>query len=165
MCGNVRLMDRDRELAILRDYESVLADAEREIADLRTVINVVRARLKVTSGRLSEPAANDGASRTTYRGRPNIPSVLKEILADGKTRSTEDIYRLVREHPAFRDRPPSRGSVQNRLGDLAYANELERPETGHYRLPTRNGNDTRGNSPRRAEGAETFEFAPQNGGD
>jgi hypothetical protein len=138
-------MDRERrERAILREYESELVSLQEEARELQTMISFLRKRIGVPADvpaekrlRPDQDTDTDAPTspRTIYAGKPNIPTVLKEILADGAVHSTDEIYQLVGEHPVFRDKPPSRGSVQNRLGDLVYAKEIERPETGSYRLP------------------------------
>jgi hypothetical protein len=142
-------MDRDREQQILREYESVLEASERDVFELRNVIDLLRKRLGVSD------APRSASGRTTYGGRPNIPTVLNEILSDGKAQHIDAIYRAVTEHSAFREKPPSRGSVANRLAQMAAAGELERPEAGSYMLAV---------GARAARDQSRIDFGSQNGG-
>jgi hypothetical protein len=80
-----------------------------------------------------------GASKMTYGGLPSIPAVILEVLGPYDA-SLDAIYRAVCAHPTYADRKqPSRGSVNNRLNEMAERREIIKARTGVYRSLPRSG--------------------------
>jgi hypothetical protein len=81
-----------------------------------------------------------GPSKMTYGGLPSIPAVILTVLGPHDA-SLDTIYRAVCAHPTYDDRKkPSRGSVNNRLNEMADRGEIVKARTGVYRsLPPSGG--------------------------
>lgn len=121
----------DRERAILREYESVLRDAERDLQDLRDLVDRLRRRVgAATPAGLSGKAdATPRPTRTRYRGRVSLPSFLVSLMSDGEERTLDEIEQCVRSNEAFSESPPARNTIATRLNELA-----RKPDT-FFKLP------------------------------
>lgn len=84
---------------------------------------------------------DDGASAERKRSRAprGVPEVVKEIMADGVERTFDEVMELVEQHPKFKDHPPARSSVSNRLGEFAGDGYLTRPTPNTFKLASPNG--------------------------
>jgi hypothetical protein len=83
------------------------------------------------AGRASGAAAT--ASKMTYGGRPSIPAVILDVLGPYDA-SLDATYEAVCAHGAFEGRKkPSRGSVTNRLNDMAERGEIVKVRRGAYK--------------------------------
>ncbi len=122
----------ERERAILREYEALLADAEREAQDLREIVERVRRRLarfsEAGSGTASEAdepspveSSSDGAPgvRRRYAGRRSLPAFLVDLMSDRERRTLDQIEDAVKSDPDFADRVPARNTISTRMSELA----------------------------------------------
>lgn len=85
-------------------------------------------------------AAQSGGSKMTYGGRASIPAVIFDVL-DHKEAGLDDIYAAICAHDAYEGRKkPSRGSVTNRLNEMADRGEIIKVRRGVYKsLPPGHG--------------------------
>ena len=81
-------------------------------------------------------------SKMTYGGKPSIPAVILDVLSHLET-DVDTIYGAVCAHSAYEDgKTPSRGSVTNRLNDMAKRGEIVKVNSKTYRsLPPDGGAD------------------------
>lgn len=131
----------DRESEILSEYEALLQaatlkleQARREHESLTQVVSALRRRL-----------GKDGQSLPTgvlptYKGRVTLSSFLRALMADGQRRTLDQIAAIVERDERFRDQPPSRNTLSNRMHELANSGELIRIQRGVYELAGSSGN-------------------------
>lgn len=124
-------LNRNRERELLSEYAAELSaarsrreEAQAEVDSLEPIVEGLRKRVGE-----KEPLATFSP---TYGGKPIMAAVITGFLADGAVRSVDDVVRHFAEHPAYRDKQPSRTSITNRLNDLVKANDLTRVERGLY---------------------------------
>lgn len=81
-------------------------------------------------------------SKMTYGGKPSIPAVILDVLSHLET-DLDVIYQDVCAHSAYDDgKKPSRGSVTNRLNDMAKRGEIIKVNSKTYKsLPPDGGVD------------------------
>jgi len=92
-----------------------------------------------TAERASGAAAT--ASKMTYGGRPSIPAVILNVLGPYDA-NLDAIYEAVCAHDAFGGRKkPSRGSVTNRLNDMAERGEIVKVRRGVYKSLPQEGTE------------------------
>jgi hypothetical protein len=148
-------MNVDRERAILRDYEALLADAEREIEDLREIVERVRRRLARFSEAPNSPrsevssvppqSSDDSARalRRQYAGRKSLPAFLVELMNDRERRTLDQVEEAVTTAPEFADRVPARNTINTRMNELAKKpGTFEKLPDGSYQK--RDGTSPRG---------------------
>jgi len=152
----------DKEAAELSAAEAEVARLKPRVEYLRMVVEGMRGLARgekqgepsegregsaAEASRGTGPAATpeDGAtsgSKLTYGGHPSIPAVIFAVL-DERERDLDDIYTRVCSHSTYEDRqPPSRGSVTNRLNDMATRGEIVKVGRGIFKsLPPNGGAD------------------------
>jgi len=98
------------------------------------------AQLRGTAHATSSASAVLTTSRATYGGRPSIPAVISDVL-DPADMDLDLIYEHVCAHSAYADgKKPSRGSVTNRLNDMAKRGEIIKVNRRTYKsLPPDGG--------------------------
>jgi len=81
-----------------------------------------------------------GGSKMTYGGLPSIPAVILAVLGPHDA-SLDAIFQAICAHSAYDGRKkPSRGSVNNRLNEMAERGEIVKVRRGAYRrLPPKGG--------------------------
>lgn len=88
------------------------------------------------------------ASKMTYAGRPSIPAVIFDVMEEGREHNLDELHDRVCAHSAFENRkPPSRGSVTNRLNEMAERGEIVKVRRKVYKLAP-SGADGNGALPR-----------------
>ena len=85
------------------------------------------------------PPRVPGGSKMTYGGLPSIPAVILAVLGPHDN-SLNAIYHAICAHSAYDGRKkPSRGSVNNRLNEMAERGEIVKVRKGVYRSLPRSG--------------------------
>lgn len=80
-----------------------------------------------------------GGSKMTYGGRLSIPAVILDVLGPDET-DLDTIYARVCAHDAYaHGKKPSRGSVTNRLNDMAKRDEIIKVSRNAYKSLAPNG--------------------------
>ncbi len=143
--------DRLRESeAALETAKKTVREKEPEVANLRLIVQGMRGLGGGSPGGQGQAAASTGTflrvaadylattDRATYGGRPNLPTVLKDILSDGQLHDLNEICDLVQSYPAYVaiGYKPSRGSITNRLNDMSRGDdrEIEKLPRRRYRI-------------------------------
>lgn len=77
----------------------------------------------------------------TYRGRPRLPAVILRLMEDRVRRDAGAIVNLIVVSEPFRDDPPARSSIINRLNDLAKDGDvpLVKYDDGTFQLVSTEG--------------------------
>jgi hypothetical protein len=151
------------EATARRDEEIATIERETPNAEyLRLIVKGMRGLLGVTPDRdlLPDVAATEdrslrevsrrpfganrapvsGGSKMTYGGLPSIPSVILAVLGPHDA-SLDEIFQAICAHSAYEGRKkPSRGSVNNRLNEMAERGEIVKVRKGIYKnLPHSEG--------------------------
>jgi len=104
-------------------------------------IGDIGAVLQSAAETMREMHANaNGVSKLTYGGKPSIPAVIFDVLGQDDA-DLDTIFLRICAHDAYGGRKkPSRGSVTNRLNEMAVRGEILRVRRGVYKsLPPAGG--------------------------
>lgn len=109
----VRILDEMHRLMLGDEQRS-----DRSPADGNSVAAVA------TGDGAAEPSPDTDQRPRTYRGRPNIPAVVLDLLDEQET-DFAALYERICAHPAYAGRkPPSRRGVNNRVNQMAHDGEI-----------------------------------------
>jgi hypothetical protein len=149
----------DNEKLVLAEYEALLADAQAELAEkrravvsLQTIVTGIRERLQVLepdepdqteeddgAEEAPEPAAEAPASPappaavSIRYGKPTLMAMVREVMADGRSRDVDGVVEALLERDALPD-SDARQKVNNRLSELVQLDYLTRVRRGVYVL-------------------------------
>jgi hypothetical protein len=145
------MISRSHEQQILRDYEDLLT-SEREslradeakvdkrrtsIENLEGIVKGLAARVGASSGVTPTPQLVLGAGASVRHGQPTFTSLVRELMADGVARTTNDVFAVLSERdalPAGMKVAAQKQKIANRLIELTQQNYLIRPDRGVYQL-------------------------------
>jgi hypothetical protein len=109
----------DGLVRILDEMHRLMPDSEAPPARLRPDGKEVTAEGS-GGGAASEASPNSDQRLRTYRGRPNVPAVVLDLLDEQET-DFGALYERICAHPAYEGRkPPSRRGVNNRVNEMAH---------------------------------------------
>jgi multidrug resistance efflux pump len=142
-------MELARETQNLREYrveleaaEARLREAEADVFSLNQIVAGLEARIARlkneadTPAESGEPEPPSGAAPQPRRKRRGLKKVLRAMMADGETRTVDEVLAALAEHESFRDDLPHRNSLVNRLWELVSEGYLESIDKGVYRRRT-----------------------------
>ena len=135
----VSSLEIEHEQKILAEHEGLLEDAQRNVEVITGVVASLRAYIEVLVNALETGRNSPSPSRltpTTLQERPTLISLLRAIMADGKQRDTDQIFRELRN---ISSQQFPRSSVNNRLYDLLRKGYLLRLDRGVYVLANGSG--------------------------
>ena len=135
----VSSLEIEHEQKILAEHEGLLEDAQRNVEVIAGVVASLRAYIEVLVNALGTGRNSPSPSRltpTTLQERPTLISLLRGIMADGKQRDTDQIFRELRN---ISSQQFPRSSVNNRLYDLLRQGYVLRLDRGVYVLANRSG--------------------------
>lgn len=129
--------------AELEAAEARLQDAEADVVALGQIVAGIEARLAKAEGKgaaAPEEVPQESATSKPQkqaakppRKRRGLKKALRKIMADGETRTVDDILAALGETEAFRDALPARTSLSNRLWELTQDGCVESVGKGVYR--------------------------------
>jgi hypothetical protein len=138
-----RLREYEKRLKVVDDKLAELGDLQREAKGLRQIIAGLR-HIVGDDDTPSEPAPDTGQKKVlTFHSttRKMLVDYLQSTFADGQEHNVAQLMRGITASEDFKENPPSRGTVANRLAELDEAGYLKKVGRGTFVRASSNGSD------------------------